>query len=155
MTSMNKKKIVFLIGYPGSGKSTYINKHYPDFIKISSDKYIEEYAEQNDKTYSEVFQDFIKIATKNMNEEFDYALEQRDNMVIDKMNLTEKSRNSFINRLPQDVYDIEYVYMDTPIDTLMKRNEDRKKHGRNVPEFIFEFDIELPENYKGVTLDGR
>lgn len=147
---MSKKVVIFLIGYPGSGKSTYINKHYPDFVRISSDKYIEEHADQNETTYSDVFNDFIKIATKNMNEEFDYAVEQRDSMVIDKMNLTEKSRNQFINRLPQKEYDIEYVFMDTPKDELLKRNEDRKRYGRNVPYYVFDFKLELPENYKGV-----
>lgn len=143
-------EIVFMIGYPGSGKSTYIAENYPNHVRISSDKFIEEYAKNNGGSYQDVFNEYIGTATKKMFEEFQESVKSKKDMVIDRTNMNNKSRNKFINQLPK-LYDIKNVVFEISLNTLLNRNKERKKYGRQVPACIFISPIKLPENYIGVT----
>jgi hypothetical protein len=48
-------------------------------------------------------------------------------------------------------YNVTYVYFDVDLDTLLKRNDERKKFGRHVPNNVFFQSPQLPENYRRVT----
>jgi predicted kinase len=143
-------EIVFLIGFPGSGKSTYYNENYPSYTRISSDMFIESYANAVGKTYSDVFPIYYKTAETNMNELFDYSIKHNKDIVVDRTNLYTKSRNKFISRLPKS-YTVTYVYFDISKDVLLERNTERKQFGRNVPENVFDQTPQLPDNYRSVT----
>jgi len=145
-------EIVFMIGYPGSGKSTYIKNHYPNHVHISSDKYIEEYAVHNNVTYRRAFAEFVDDANRLMFAEFQTSVKARKNMVVDRMNLHHKSRNKFIAQLPQ-LYYIKYVVFDIDLAILLNRNKERKKYGRHVNPCTFITPIKLPDNYIGVSND--
>ena len=41
------KEIIYVCGLPGSGKSYYINKMYPNYVIISNDLIVEEYAKKH------------------------------------------------------------------------------------------------------------
>jgi predicted kinase len=53
--------VYVLVGMPGVGKSTWINKNYHHLPVVSSDNFIELMARNQNKTYNEVFQQYIKL----------------------------------------------------------------------------------------------
>ena len=55
----NTKQLKIMRGIPGSGKSTYVNKHYPEAYVCSADNYFEEVADLNDTSYLEEFQPWL------------------------------------------------------------------------------------------------
>jgi predicted kinase len=60
-----------LIGVPGSGKSTWIDKQdwALSCAKVSTDKWVEIYAKEVGRTYSQVFVDFMPTAVDLMAKE--------------------------------------------------------------------------------------
>ena len=61
-------KLYMLIGVPASGKSTWIKSQaWSDkTVVVSTDRFVEEYAEKQGKTYSEVFDEYMPIAVRLM-----------------------------------------------------------------------------------------
>ena len=145
-------EIVFFIGFPGSGKSTYYDAHYSSHMKISTDMFIESYANSVNKTYKDVFQEHYKTAENNMNELFGYCIQNGKDMVVDRTNLYFKSRNKFISKLPS-IYTVNYVYFDVPLDVLIERNNNRKQFGRDIPEKVFLQSVQLPEKYEVIKYE--
>jgi predicted kinase len=101
-------KCIILIGLPYSGKSTFINK-LKDYVIISSDNYLSSYAEKQTKSYNEVFDSYIKTATELSNQDFYNAVKEKKKIIIDKTNLTRKSRKFWIDKLKNAGYVIEAV----------------------------------------------
>lgn len=90
------KTIVYLVGLPAVGKSTYIKKHYPDYVVISNDEIIEEYAKKHNMKYNEAWGkvSFKFVKNECMNR-FNKAVSQKKNIVIDNTNMTVKSRRAY------------------------------------------------------------
>lgn len=57
------KTSYILVGIPASGKSTWVKSFKGTAIILSTDNYIEAFAQVQGKTYSEVFDSTIKEAT--------------------------------------------------------------------------------------------
>ena len=95
------KTIYMLIGIPGVGKSTWIEKFFQDecFV-VSTDNIIQEIADETNSTYDDVFSKYIKVADRMMWESFDKFIEGLYNpIIIDRTNLSIKSRSKFFDRL--------------------------------------------------------
>lgn len=91
-----------LVGVPGSGKSTWVEKHKtPGTIICSTDNYIESYAKEVNKTYSDVFAEYIAVATSRMLDDLVYAKEYDFNVIWDQSNVSVKTRAKKIKMLPQ------------------------------------------------------
>lgn len=140
----NKKPVLVVnIGLPCSGKSTYTQKHYKNFTIISRDDIIEKFAAQEGMTYSEYFKFLDAEGHKKIDAIFDEkflkALQSNKNIVIDKTNLSKKSRNILLSRskLIKNYYKIANVFL-VPMNTLLKRNEERKKTGKDISLEVFE-----------------
>lgn len=99
---------IMMVGLPGSGKSTYVRKlrHPDDYVVLSTDKYIDEMATINNKTYNEVWQTYIKSAQENMKEDLQHALRWEYNIVHDQLNLSFKTRTRILTQIPNTYYKI-------------------------------------------------
>ena len=112
-------EVLILCGLPCSGKSTFCS-WFPQHIKLSSDKYIEELAKENNTTYNEIFKDSIKDANKKFFQDVFKAANSNNNVIIDRKNLTIRSRNKFIKIFKKHTPVI--VYFDVSLDTIFSRN---------------------------------
>lgn len=145
--------IYMMVGSPCSGKSTYINNTLNNCEIISSDNIIENIAKEQNKTYSEVFHEVnFKDVEKEMFEEFKNAIENNKNIVVDRTNMTIKSRRRFLSNIPKHYIKYAIVF-DTDKETIFKRNKERfEKTGKHIPENVIESFIknfQMPSKEEG------
>lgn len=90
----------FLIGLPACGKTTWRDNSPHDAIVASSDDFIEAIAKASGKTYNDVFQDAIGPATKHFDHMVYSAVESNRNLIVDRTNLTVKTRARVMQKIP-------------------------------------------------------
>ena len=127
--------LYMLIGVPGSGKSTWVkNRTWADKTTVvSSDRFIDEEAERQGKTYNEVFFDYIKVATKLME---NHALTAQANgldIIWDQTNTSVKSRKSKLAMLPN--YKKIAVFFKTPDQQELYRRL-WSRPGKDIPDHV-------------------
>ncbi len=96
-------KFVLLCGLPGVGKSyrvAEIRKELNNVIVLSTDDYIEYLCAKEGITYDEGFKAYFPQAKKHMKNQFQYALDNNMNIVLDQTNLSVKSRASKLAEIP-------------------------------------------------------
>lgn len=129
---MINPKCYQLIGVPGSGKTTWANSQdwAMECVYVSTDQYVESYARNLDKTYSEVFESFMPDAVRMMTDAVIKARNLNKNIIWDQTSTTVLSRKKKFNMLPN--YDhIAVTFRTPPVDELMKRLASRP--GKNIP----------------------
>lgn len=141
-------KLIMLVGLPGSGKSTF-SKHF-DGYRLSSDDYIEWSAQSTFQTYNEVFESTIEEAQKWMKNRMYDALHHESNIIWDQTNLTKKTRESKLINIPALEYERICMFFDTPFETILKRNEERKLTGRNIPDTVL---LQMKNSLQMPTVD--
>ena len=103
-----------MVGVPGSGKSTWISNQ--DWAKncayVSTDHYVEKYAQSLGKTYSEAFTEFMPEAVNLMCQDAIVARSQGRDIIWDQTSTTVKSRLRKFNMLPD--YEHVAVVFKTP-----------------------------------------
>lgn len=102
---------IMLMGLPGSGKSHMRNKLMETMtegtvIVLSTDDYIDEIAELEGKTYSEVFDHQIRYAQAEMQLDLDVAIENKFSIIHDQTNLTSKKRIDFLKKIPKEYFKV-------------------------------------------------
>lgn len=124
-----------MVGVPGSGKSTWIaNQEWTkDCVYVSTDKYVEQYAESQGKTYSEVFTEFMPEAVNLMCQDVIVARQQGRDIIWDQTSTTVKSRLRKFNMLP-DYYHIAVVFPTPEHKELYRRLLSRP--GKDIPEHV-------------------
>ncbi len=133
MNTSLKPICYFLIGLPGSGKSTWVAKNAPDSIVISSDQYIEQRAAEQGKTYGDVFKDEIKAATAEMNATLENAVVCRLPIVWDQTNMSAKARAAKLAKLKN--YNVIAVAFEISNAELNARRAKRRgETGNDVPD---------------------
>jgi len=146
-----KPVALLLIGMPGSGKSTY-RASLPDFyVQASSDDYIDYIALRNGLTYSDVFKDFIKDAEGHFNSCIDYAVDLRVNVVVDRTNLSPKSRKKTIDKLRNTHYIKAVVFEISGEDLEINLNS---RPGKNIPLDVqkrMRYSYEYPQESEGIN----
>lgn len=124
-----------LVGVPGSGKSTWIeNQDWAiTCARVSTDKWVEIYAKEVGRTYSEVFADFMPTAVDLMAKEVVAARELKRDIIWDQTSTTVKSRIRKFNMLP-DYEHIAVVFKTPEHAELMRRLESRP--GKEIPDHV-------------------
>jgi predicted kinase len=90
-----------MVGLPGVGKSTYIQNNIQNTTVHSSDQIIEDYAKSMNLTYDDVFKNYIDEATKIFRQNVQDSIKNNESFIIDRTNLTKKSRRAILSPLPK------------------------------------------------------
>jgi predicted kinase len=134
---MNKKipKCYQLIGVPGSGKSTWVSEQEwaNECVVVSTDEFVEDYAQECGQTYSEVFADYMPKAVELMAAKVVRAREAGKDIIWDQTSTTVKSRTRKFNMLPNYEH-IAVVFKTPEHKELMCRLFNRP--GKEIPEHV-------------------
>ena len=124
-----------MIGVPGSGKSTWVDKQAWAFscAKVSTDKWVEIYAKEVGRTYSEVFKDFMPTAVDLMAKEVVAAREMNRDIIWDQTSINVNSRSKKFRMLP-DYEHIAVVFKTPEHKELMRRLFNRP--GKDIPDHV-------------------
>ncbi len=138
-----------LIGVPGSGKTTWINSQdwtVPCAV-VSTDKWVEIYAKEVGKTYSQIFNDFMPTAVELMAKEVVLAREMNRDVIWDQTSTTIKSRAKKFAMLPNYEH-IAVVFKTPDHKELVRRLMSRP--GKEIPEDVI---ANMIKNFEMPTLE--
>ena len=133
-------KCIILVGVPASGKSTWHRNRYGEYPMpvASTDKIIEEVAANYGMTYDEGFKGLIQFAEIIMWRQITSCLMGGRNFIIDRTNLSVKSRKKFIDKLKLHKYDIECVVFPMPGTEKLPTEEWNRRldsrRGKTIPQ---------------------
>ena len=124
-----------LVGVPGSGKSTWIKNQ--DWMLgltiVNTDAFVEDYAREQGKTYTEVFVEYMPTAIDLMIEQVVFAREHGHTVIWDQTSTTVKSRARKFHMLP-DYEHIAVVFRTPEHKELMRRLMSRP--GKEIPDHV-------------------
>lgn len=103
---VKSKELIIMVGLPGSGKTTYINnvllKSGKKYTICSTDDLIEAKAKELSIGYEEAFKLYSNKETERAFKEMIWsAIDNGDNIIIDRTNLTLKGRAKMISYFDQ------------------------------------------------------
>lgn len=140
--------LYMLVGVPGVGKSTWIKQQdwaRDDIAVVSTDDIVEQYAEQTDRTYNEVFKEFMPTAVKLMASQVEQARDQGLNIIWDQTSTTKASRAKKLRMLPE-YHAIAVVFLTPDRSELDVRLSGRP--GKHIPKNVVDSMIagfEMPD----------
>jgi predicted kinase len=143
--------LYMLIGVPGSGKSFWISQQdLIESVVLSTDHYIEKFAQLNNQTYSEIFNKVVGEATRLMREDLRKAILDKKTIYWDQTNTTRKSRAQKLSQIPKTYRKIA-VFFQTPdkVEHAMRLNS---RPGKIIPDVVLENmikSLEIPTIQEG------
>lgn len=140
-----------LIGVPGSGKSTWVaQQEWADNCAyVSTDLHVENQANNDGKTYSEVFADFMPFAVKMMEDDVKKAREAGKDIIWDQTSTTVNSRKRKFKMLPNYKH-IAVVFKTPERNELYRRLNSRQ--GKTIPDEIIKSmvaNFQMPSKAEG------
>ena len=130
-------KLYVLVGVPGSGKTTWASEQEwaGNCAYVSTDRYVEEFAKNMGKTYSEVFEEVMPECVNLMIGDAVVARESGRDIIWDQTSTTVASRKRKFNMLP-DYYAIAVVFGTPEPAELVMRLENRYDSGKIIPDQV-------------------
>lgn len=124
-----------LIGVPGSGKSTWIKNQIwtLGLSVVSTDNFVEAHALMQDKTYTEVFKEYMPAAVRLMANQVEVCKANGVDVIWDQTSTTLASRTRKFNMLP-DYEHIAVVFKTPAPEELARRLASRP--GKEIPEHV-------------------
>jgi predicted kinase len=120
---IKRNTLVFVIGVPGSGKSTFAREHFPSDAIISTDRIRGELS--NNEANQLVSENAFKLAAQAVEE----RLKRGEIVVLDAQNLSRNNRAQFVEIAKRYGSKVQGIFLDTSIAESIKRDEGR---GRKV-----------------------
>lgn len=152
-------KCIILVGVPASGKSTWFSKNKTaTMAPISTDNIIEFMGSLFGFTYDQIFKDSISLAEKIMWKRLEWNAERSNDVVIDRTNLTAKSRKKFIDYLKPYGYEFEAVVF--PLPGTVEFSEEEwfrrldSRQGKTIPNAVLASMVnsaQMPTEEEGFT----
>lgn len=125
-----------LVGVPGSGKTTWIGHQSFDWDKtsiVSTDRYVERYAKEVGKTYTEVFNDYMPTAIEKMTQTAIQAFQNNKIVVWDQTSTSVHIRAKKLRMAPAHYKKVAVVFP-VPRPELHAKLLDRP--GKEIPQEV-------------------
>ncbi len=124
-----------LIGVPAAGKSTWISNQdwAKDMPVVCTDSFVEAYAKEQGKTYSEVFDEYMPIAVKLMVNQAKICEANNLDLIWDQTSTTVASRARKFNTLPR--YEHIAIVFRTPNRAELDRRL-ANRPGKVIPQYV-------------------
>lgn len=135
-----EKEIIFLIGPPACGKSTWTEKNAKDYKIISRDNLIDKLRVGTGMSYSDTFQNsqFQNKVNSEFKKDVSDSLQNNKKIVVDMTNMSKKSRSNILNKLDDSWHKVGVAF-EIPKTEVFKRLEKREKEtGKKVGVEIVE-----------------
>ena len=135
---MEQPFVIVLVGLPGSGKSTWSYKNYPELPRVSLDDFVEIEAAKLGLSYTEALRSVnISQLKKQMLQYANSLTAGNKSFIWDQTNMSVKNRKTVFNLLPEHYYKIAVVFS-IPDKELNKRLKNRAEETGKViaPEVI-------------------
>jgi len=141
------KTVLFLIGPPGSGKTTWAQPYLDQgWTHISTDQWIERVARDQKKTYGEVFQSEIKNAEQDMQARLDAAIQEGRNIVWDQTNMSRRGRRAKLDKLISAGYTVDaHVFMPDGLELNRRQMKRAIETGKTIPQRVIDM---MMDNYE-------
>lgn len=143
---MSRPVLYMLVGVPGSGKSTWVNRQIEQMDKYyiaSTDRLLEIYASMRGATYDDVFKEHIGYAEKAMLTHVKDAIMYNYDIIWDQTNISRKSRAKKLAMIP-DTYDKIAVFFPTPETGELDRRL-ATRTGKTIPPYVIDGMVEMLE----------
>lgn len=126
----DKKEMIIMIGFPGSGKSTFVKQSFSDKYRIMSGDEL--------KTVKKILEGTRK------------ALQENYSVIIDATNPSKKRRAEFIELAKEFNIPVKCIHITTSLEESQFRNNERSKNGIGVPKIVYNI---YKKNFEEPTAD--
>ena len=129
--------IILLCGCPASGKSTWLRNalrdctELKDYKVLCTDVWLENKAKELNKSYVEIFNEYINEAVKDFAKDLYAFIESEENIIVDQTNIDKYFRLKKLKLCEK--YNKIAVYFELKIDEAIQRNCNRS---RTVPRAV-------------------
>ena len=133
------KNLTLLVGLPACGKTTWRESCGANVV-LSTDDIIELVAKGANKTYDQVFDTVIDNATKFFNTCLEINLHEGSDIVIDRTNLSKKSRRRFLDAARHRGYTAHAVEFARPMTSAAHDEWNRRleRPGKTIPTNVLQ-----------------
>jgi predicted kinase len=145
LAGFKQKEIIFLVGMPGSGKSTYIKKlknRMPEkeYIVASHDDILMNLASKEGMKYDDaykffnfqeqIYPEFINTIKK--------SFKKGRNVIIDCTNLKRGDRKDVLDLVPNDYKKIAVIFNVNPEELKRRLDKRSKETGKTIPDEVID-----------------
>jgi len=134
--------VIFLIGLPGSGKSTYIKNllsKYPEknFKVISTDDIFEKLGKEKGLDYTTAFKTFkFNDIEMSYYKDLENAVKEKRNIIIDRTNVLKKDRDGVFSKLTGDYKSIAIIFDINPEELKQRLKKRELETGKHIPDEV-------------------